>query len=114
MRFYVNLLDEADRLLGVEIVDGRECVGFEISASKYGNNPEQWIDCIWFDVETKLPVCIEQRGRPVTGQPDKTFTTIQDQFDYNPDLPADTFVPKTPEGFIYGHPDNIQAARKKE
>ncbi len=114
MRFLVKFIDEADKLLGEEVVDGRECVGFEISASKYGNNPEQWIDSIWFDVETKLPVRIEQHGRPVTGHADKTFTTIQDQFDYNPDLPADTFVPKTPEGFIYGHPDDIQAAGKKE
>ena len=114
MRFKVRLLDNADKLLGEEIVDGRECVGFEISASKYGNNPEQWTDCIWFDVETKLPVRIEQRGRSFTGQSETTRTTIQDQFDYNPDLPADTFVPKTPEGFIYGHPDDIQAARKKQ
>jgi len=114
MRSYVSHLDEADKLLGVETVDGRECVGFEISASKYGNNPEQWTDCIWFDVETKLPVRIEQRGRPVTGHADETFTIIQDQFDYNPDLAADTFVPKTPEGFVFGHPDDIQAARKKQ
>jgi len=114
MRFYVGLLGEADRQLGVETIDGRECVGFEISASKYGNNPAEWMDCIWFDVETKLPVRIEQHGRPVTGQPDKTWTTIQNQFDYNPNLAADTFVPRTPEGFVFGHPDDIQAARKKE
>lgn len=114
MRFYVGLLDEADRQLGVETIDGRECVGFEISASKYGQNPAEWMDCIWFDVETKLPVHIEQRGRPITGHPEWTSTTIQDQFDYNPDLSADTFVPQTPEGFVFGHPDDIQAARKKQ
>jgi hypothetical protein len=114
MRFYVGLLDKADKLLGEEVIDGCECVGFEISASKYGQNPEQWIDTIWFDVETKLPVRIEQRGRPVTGHADETWTNIQDQFDYSPDLPADTFVPKIPEGFVYGHPDDIQAARKEK
>jgi hypothetical protein len=114
MRFYVGLLDEADRQLGTKVIDGRECVGFEISASKYGNNPEQWTDCIWFDVGTKLPVRIEQHGRPSTGHPEWTYTTIQDQIDYNPDLAADTFVPRTPEGFIFGHPDDIQAAKKKE
>jgi len=113
MRFYVGLLDEADRQLGVETIDGRECVGFEISASKYGQNPAEWMDCIWFDVETKLPVRIEQRGRPVTGQTDKTLTIIQDRFDYNPDLAADTFTPRTPQGFVFGHPDDIQAARKE-
>ncbi|OHB78654.1 MAG: hypothetical protein A2Z25_20635 [Planctomycetes bacterium RBG_16_55_9] len=112
LRFYVRLLDEADRLLGEDVIDGHQCVGFEISAAKYGDNPSEWMDCIWFDVETKLPVCIEQRCRPVTGQPDKTFTTIQDQFDYNPNVSSDTFVPYTPEGFVFGHPDDIQAAQK--
>ncbi len=108
MRFYVNLLDEADQLLGEEVIDGYSCVGFEISASKYGDNPGDWVDRIWFDKETKLPVRIEKRGRPVTNQPDKTFTTIQDKFDYNPGLSDDTFVPETPEGFIHAHPDEIR------
>jgi outer membrane lipoprotein-sorting protein len=114
MRFYVRLLDKADKLLGERFIDNHNCVGFEISASKYGDNPEQWVDRIWFDVETKLPVCIEKHGRPVTDQPNKTFTTIQDQFDYNPQLPADTFTPWVPEGFINAHPDEIQQGRQKE
>ena len=114
IRFYVGFLDEADRQLGVEVIDGCECVGFEISASKYGQNPGHWIDRIWFDVETKLPVRIEKRGRPVTNYPDWTDTTIQDEFDYNPHLPANTFVPETPEGYIFAHPDEILAAREKE
>jgi hypothetical protein len=108
MRFYVNLLDEADQLLGEEVIDGYSCVGFEIRSSKYGDNPGDWIDCIWFDKETKLPVRIEKRGRPVTNQPDKTFTTIQNEFDYNPELSDDTFIPETPEGFIHAHPDEIK------
>ena len=114
MRFYVRLLDEADKLLGETVIEGCNCVGFEISASKYGDNPENWVDCIWFDTETKLPVRMEKYGRPVTDQPDKTSTTIQDQFNYNPDLPADTFTPETPEGFIHAHPDEIKAAKEKE
>ena len=40
-----------------------------------------------------LPVRIEKSGRPVTGDASRTFTTIQDQFDYAPQLPPDTFVP---------------------
>ncbi|MBN2181205.1 MAG: hypothetical protein JW715_04765, partial [Sedimentisphaerales bacterium] len=114
MRFYVGLLDEADALLGEEVIDGHNCVGFEISAAKYGDNPEQWFDCIWFDVETKLPVRIEQHGRPVTGKPDMTFTTIQEQFDYNPEFSADTFTPWIPDGFVFGHPDDINAAKNKQ
>lgn len=114
MRFYVGLIDEADTLLGEDTIDGIQCVGFEISASQYGDNPGDWIDRIWFDVETKLPVRMEKRGRPVTDQSDKTFTTIQSEFDYDPYLPADTFVPETPEGYIHAHPDDIRAAREKE
>ena len=114
MRFYVGLIDEADRLLGEDTIDGTQCVGFEISASKYGDNPVDEIDCIWFDVETKLPVRIEQHGRPVTNQPEETITIIQSEFDYYPNLPADTFVPETPEGYINAHPDEIRAARENE
>ncbi len=117
MREYVRLLDKADKLLGEKVIEDRNCVGFEISATKYGDNPQEWLDRIWFDVDTKLPVLIEkERGCPR----DKTktdfhpFIRVQDQFDYNPELPADTFIPKTPEGFIHAHPDEIQAAREKE
>ena len=62
----------------------------------------------WFDIETKLPVRIEKRGMSSDG----TTTIIQDQFDYEPGLSEDTFIPYTPEGFVFGHPDDIQAARK--
>ena len=117
MRFYVRLLDKADKLLGEKVIEDRNCVGFEISAGKYGDNPQEWLDRIWFDIDTKLPVLIEQeRGCPR----DKTKTDfhpsirVQEQFDYNPELPADTFIPKTPERFIHAHPDEIEAAREKE
>jgi hypothetical protein len=107
-RFYVQFLDRADRFLGEQKIDGHNCVGFEIHASKYGSNPDTWLDRIWFDKETKLPVRIEQSGRPVTGKPDWTYTTIQDQFNYAPQLPADTFIPqKPPEGFVNAHPDDL-------
>ncbi len=89
-------------------------MGFEISASKRGQNPEDQTDCIWFDIETKLPVRIEHRGWPATDEPETTLTIIQSEFDYDPYLPADTFVPETPEGYINAHPDEIRAAREKE
>ena len=112
MRLMVARLDRADRLLGEKVFEGRKCVGFEISASKYGDNPADWIDCIWFDVETKLPVRIEEHGRIATGYSESTYYTIQDQFDYQSDVPADTFIPVIPEGFIHAHPDEIRAARE--
>jgi outer membrane lipoprotein-sorting protein len=104
MRSYVSRLDEADQLLGEEVIDGYNCVGFEISSGMSGDR----VDCIWFDKETRLPVRVEHRGMPVTNEPDMTSTIIQDDFDYNPDLSADTFVPQTPEGFIFGHPDDLR------
>ncbi len=113
IRFHVWHLDKADKLLGQKVIEDRNCVGFEISASEYGDNPKEWLDRIWFDVETKLPVWIEEHGRPVTGKPNVTFTNIKDQFDYNPELPAGTFIPEVPDGFVNAHPDEIKAAREK-
>lgn len=111
MRAYVGYLDRANALLGEKVIDGHPCVGFEISASQYGDNPEHWADRIWFDVDTKLPVLLEKKGRPVTGHPDWSFTTRQDQFDYDPNLPADTFIPWIPDGYIHAHPDDINGSR---
>lgn len=108
MRALTGMIDRADRLLGTRVIDGRECVGFEVSASKYGTNPAGWQDCIWFDVQTKLPVRIEERGRPVTGDPTRTVIFFKDQFDYSPDLTSDTFVPQIPAGYIQAHPDELK------
>lgn len=117
IRFYVNLLDDADSYLGEEIIEDRDCVGFEISASKYGTNPEAWVERIWFDVKTRLPVMIE-RDRPCPRDETQTdyqpHITILDQFDYDPQLPGDTFIPVVPEDFVNAHPDEIQASREKE
>jgi len=114
LRFYVDLLDKADRILDTAVFDGRECVGFEISADKYGNNPKTWTDRIWFDVETKLPVRIEKHGRPVTKQPGRTFTFIQDQIEYYAQVPAEMFEPEIPAGFINAEPGEIRAAKEKQ
>lgn len=107
VRFYVQFMDSAEHLLGTKEIEDTNCVGFEINASEYGNNPEHWVDQIWFDVETKLPVVIERYGRPVTDRPEMTFTTVQDEFNYNEELPIDTFEPYVPDGYIFGHPDEI-------
>lgn len=108
MRFFVEQSDKADRSLGEGVIDGHDCIGFEIRPSKYGSNPNTWIDRIWFDVQTRLPVRMERAGRPVTGDPTRTFTTIMDQFAYDADVPADTFVPQAPpQGFLNAHPDDL-------
>jgi hypothetical protein len=114
LRFYVDLLDNADRILDKAVFEDRECVGFEISANKYGSNPEDWIDRIWFDVETKLPVRIERHGRPITNRPGETFTHIQDQFEYYAQIPAEIFEPEIPDGFINAEPSEVQAAKTEQ
>ena len=98
MRFLVQFIDEADRPLTPMVIRGRQCPGFEIRASKYGNNPPEWVDRIWFDPETKLPVRIEHQ-RPSAGTDVKALITVQEQFNWHPELPADTFTPKLPDGF---------------
>ena len=114
LRFYVGLLDRADRILDTATFEGRECVGFEISADKYGDNPKDWIDRIWFDVETKLPARIEEHGRPITNRPGRTHTSIQDQFEYYAQIPAEMFEPDIPDGFINAEPDEVRAAKTEQ
>jgi outer membrane lipoprotein-sorting protein len=111
LQFYVNLLDNANRILDTKTFDGRECVGFEISADRYGDNPEDWINRIWFDVQTKLPVRIEKYDLPITGSPGRTITTIQDQFEYYVQVPAEMFEPEIPVDFINAEPDDVRTAK---
>jgi hypothetical protein len=109
MRSHIKLLDKADRLLGEQVIDGRVCVGFEIRASQYAGNPETWVDRIWFDTRTKLPVRMEQAGRPITGETTVTTTKVMDQFNFDAQLPADTFIlPAPPKGFVNAHPDDLR------
>jgi outer membrane lipoprotein-sorting protein len=114
LRFYVGLMDKANRILDTATFEGRECVGFEISADKYGNNPKTWTDRIWFDVETKLPVRIERHGLPITDRPGETMTFIHDQFEYYAQVPAEMFEPEIPDGFINAEPGEIRAAKEKQ
>lgn len=112
MRFFTGLLDKADRRWGPEMIDGRACAGFEIRASQYGSNPDTWVNRIWFDVETMLPARIEMAGL-LASDGTGTITIVQDHFDYAPELPADTFVPRVPEGFTpCDHPDILLKVRQ--
>ncbi|MBN2132082.1 MAG: hypothetical protein JW741_21455 [Sedimentisphaerales bacterium] len=114
LRSYVRRVDKADRLLEPEVFEGRECVGFEISAAKYGDNPKTRFDRIWFDVETKLPARIERHGISLDFDPGRTLVIIHDQFQYYADVPADLFEPAIPEGYVNAHPDEVRAARDRQ
>ncbi|MCP4250046.1 MAG: hypothetical protein GY778_23640 [bacterium] len=108
MRYLIGMLHRADRGLGTEWIEDRECRGFELQASRYGDNPDTWIDRIWFDVESRLPVRIE-RERPASGEGTTTGIRVQDRFVWDPQLAAETFAPVVPEGFIKAHPDDLQS-----
>jgi len=95
LRFFVNLLDRADRRLGDQTIEGRKCIGFEIAANKYGSNPDTWKTRVWFDAETKLPARIEQE-HPVADQGTKARIIVQDRFDWAPEVPDGTFTPAIP------------------
>jgi hypothetical protein len=102
MRLLVKSFDEADRLLGTEVVEGRFCVGFEIRASKlYSAEDEQRLCRVWFDTETRLPVRVEHEW-PKKGDGSEAIERViltEDQFEWDPTLPADTFVVRIPAGF---------------
>jgi outer membrane lipoprotein-sorting protein len=108
LRRYVGLLDKADRILGIQQFDGHDCVGFEISANR--DHPDGRFDRIWFDIGTKLPARIERHGMRGSFHRGQMLTTIQDQFEYYAEVPADMFEPNIPEGFINAHPDEVQVA----
>ncbi|MGB2866124.1 MAG: hypothetical protein WBC05_22515, partial [Sedimentisphaerales bacterium] len=114
MRRYVGLLDKADCVLGTKDFDGKKCIGFEVSTSKYGDNPDGRFDRIWFDLKTKLPVRIERHGLRYSFDAGRSLTIIHDQFEYYAKVPVDLFEPQIPEGFINAHPDEVLAAKDKE
>lgn len=98
--FFAGLVDRSDRILENRIVDEIECIGFEISAKKYGDNPDSMIHRLWFNADTKLLVRMEFEWD--TDKPSKQELMQQFErgpFQWDPNLPADTFTPTIPEGF---------------
>ena len=94
--FLAGMLHKADRILENEIIEGIECFGFELSAKKYGSNPDTHIHTLWFDAKNKLPVKMVFEWL----QDDGPRMMVTDQFQWSPDLPEDTFVTEIPEGFV--------------
>jgi outer membrane lipoprotein-sorting protein len=98
--FFAGLVDRADRILENRIIDGLECIGFEISAKKYGDNPDNMIHRLWFDADTMLLVRMEFEWD--TDNPSKQELMQQFErgpFQWDTVLPADAFIPIIPEGF---------------
>jgi outer membrane lipoprotein-sorting protein len=92
-----SLFNEADRFWEDEEVEGVRCFGFEVSAKKYGTNPDGMLHRLWFDAETKLPVKMEfEYLHKSDGEPRRSVT---DRFEWNAEIPAETFEPDVPEDF---------------
>jgi outer membrane lipoprotein-sorting protein len=96
-----GLVDRADRFLENQEIEGMECFWFEISAKKYGTNPDHMIHHLWFNKETNLPVRMEFKWL----QDDGPRKTVKHQFEWNLALPAGTFTPYIPEGFTLIEPN---------
>ena len=56
-----------------------------------------------------LPVRVESEGL----QDDGPRKKVLDQFEWNLELPADTFVPVIPEDFVNSQPDEIRSTGEK-
>jgi hypothetical protein len=93
--FLAGYIDRADRFFESKQIEGIECFGFELSAKKYGTNPDTHIHTLWFDSETMLPVTMKFEWL----QDDGPRKKVKDQFEWNADLPAETFIPEVPADF---------------
>jgi len=107
MKGLLKWADSSDRMPGTRTIDGRECVGFEIypDDQERGNDPNGWFSRIWADPQAKLPVRVEIK---LAGRGRRATIFVWDRFNWNPDLPADTFEPNIPAGFVFGHPDELR------
>ncbi len=97
IRFLVGQVDRADRILDDALIDGTACIGLEISAKKYGTNPDHMIHRLWFGLRTHLPVRMELDYLP-DGATEKVVR-VKDQFEWNPAFAPAFFVPEIPPGF---------------
>ncbi len=100
--FVSGLIDKADLFFDSVEIDGVDCYGFEVSAKKYGDNPDGMVDRVYFDVTTNLPVRIEFESIRDDGT--VAGPVVKDQFEWNQTFPEDFFTPKMPPSFaIFEH-----------
>ncbi len=95
--FLAGLIDRADRFYESAEIDGDKCFGFDVSAKKYDDNPDGAFHRIWLDAATNLPVRMETHWPNDDGA--GASTTVQEQFDWNPEWPEGFFLPQVPPGF---------------
>ena len=93
--FLTVWFSKADKFFENKEIDGKQCYGFELSAKKYGTNPDTTKHRLWFDKETNLPVKIEDEWL----QDDGPGIMVKDQFEWNVELPQEIFTPDIPKDY---------------
>ena len=95
-----QLLDESGRRVGTARVEGRDAVEFEIAAKKIDAQADDATMHVWLDQATKLPLKITYQFAAAAGLGQIVATIlVQDHFDWDATLRADTFEPEIPAGF---------------
>ena len=108
-----NLTEEADRVLGHEVIEGRDAIGFEIAGEKVGFGPP-WTSQsndnraeLWADSETGVPLRLvfhyAQHVSATAGMPGDVsykMTTVYDRFEWDTALRTDWFKAVIPDGYV--------------
>jgi len=94
--FVAGLIDRADRFDASVEKDGVRCCAVEISAKKYGDNPDGMIHRIWLDTATNLPVRIEFEWPNRDGS--GTSREVKDRFQWDLHYPTTILCPKSRRG----------------
>ncbi len=90
-----RLIEQSSRHMEPRDIEGHECVGFEIDAAQVHRKHKSGSYQIWIDTDTKRPVKMVF-DRESTIRDDRNIKRVistTDRFEWNPDLPDDTFVP---------------------
>lgn len=95
-----RLLEASGRRIGPARIADRDAIEFEIDARQIDAQGDDATAHVWLDQATKLPLKIAYEfAAPVGLGPVVGMTLVQDRFDWNPALPANTFEPEIPAGF---------------
>jgi outer membrane lipoprotein-sorting protein len=95
-----RLLDESGRRVGAARIEGRDAVEFEIGAKTLNAQADDATTHVWLEQSTKMPLKMTHQFAAGGGLGNVVATIlVQDHFDWNPTLPADTFEPEVPAGF---------------
>ncbi len=103
IRRLLRMVEEPDRKLGRQKIDGRIAEGFELSGAKLGQHDSRLEGTsfassaqVWVDVETEMPVRFVVHGS-IT-ESDAELSIVHDQFRWGESVDAAMFQPPATEG----------------